>query len=120
MSANKFVLKHNNIDSRYEIDATPEHPTLIYEDGPEDKSFRSPGVTMNETSLGPIDSVPMLRPGHCRQHARLLLTSTRYPVWTNGEISTIGVRPQNPAGRTRSPTSRRCGTASGCTARRQP
>jgi len=48
MPANKFVLKHNHIESRYVIGATPELPTLIYEDGPEDKKFRSPEVATTE------------------------------------------------------------------------
>ncbi|MFL6303351.1 MAG: hypothetical protein ACJ72H_07400 [Candidatus Sulfotelmatobacter sp.] len=61
MSANNFVLKHKNIESRYTIGVTPALPALIYKDRPEDKTFRSSEIATNETSLGSLVSVPLLR-----------------------------------------------------------
>jgi hypothetical protein len=61
MSANKFVLKHKEIEIQYTIGVTPGLPALIYKDGPEEKTFKSSEITTNETGLGSLVSVPLLR-----------------------------------------------------------
>ena len=61
MSANKFVLKHHKIEIQYTIGITPGLPALIYKDGPDEKTFKSSEITTNQTSLGSLVSIPLLR-----------------------------------------------------------
>lgn len=61
MSANKFVLKHRQIEVEYTIGITPGLPALIYNDGgPAAKNFTSSEITMDDTALGSLISVPLL------------------------------------------------------------
>jgi hypothetical protein len=61
MSANKFVLKHKQIEIQYTIGITPGLPALTYNDGPEEQTFKSSEITTNETGLGSLVSVPLLK-----------------------------------------------------------
>jgi hypothetical protein len=61
MSANKFVLKHRQIEVEYTIGITPGLPALIYNDGSSAaKNFTSSEITMDDTALGSLISVPLL------------------------------------------------------------
>jgi len=67
MAANKFVLKHGEIEIDYTIGMPPvELPVgitpvaLTYTDGPNVKEFSSNEITTNETALGSLVSVPLV------------------------------------------------------------
>lgn len=59
MSANKFVLKHHQIEVDYTIGITPGLTALTYKDGPDVKTFTSSQITTENTSLGSLVSVPL-------------------------------------------------------------
>jgi hypothetical protein len=60
MSANKFVLKHHQIEVDYTIGITPGLPALIYKDGANVKKFPAAEITTNETGLGSLISVSLV------------------------------------------------------------
>ena len=60
MSANKFVLKHHQIEVDYTVGATPGIPALVYQDGSSaPKSFTSAQITTDQTGLGTLVSVAL-------------------------------------------------------------
>src|SRR5208282_151092 len=60
MAANKFVLKHREIEVEYTIGITPGIPALTYSDGsPVPESFTDAEITTNDTALGTVVSVPL-------------------------------------------------------------
>lgn len=61
MPANKFILKHHHIEVDYTVGITPGLPALIYKDGPNTKSFTSAEITTEQTGLGTMTSVSLLR-----------------------------------------------------------
>jgi hypothetical protein len=61
MSANKFVLKHHNIEVDYTIGITPGLPALTYKDGADVRTFTTTDLTTDETALGSLVSVPLIR-----------------------------------------------------------
>ena len=61
MSANKFVLKHHHIEVDYTIGITPGLPALIYKDGPNVKNFKANEITTDETGLGSLVSVSLVK-----------------------------------------------------------
>ena len=61
MSANKFVLKHHNIKIDYTIGITPGLPALVYTDGPDVKSFKTNEITTDQTALGSLVSILLVR-----------------------------------------------------------
>ena len=61
MPANKFVLKHRQIEVDYTLGITPGLVALTYKDGPEVKTFKTTEVTTNQTALGTLVSVPLLK-----------------------------------------------------------
>jgi len=61
MSANKFVLKHHQLEVDYTIGITPGLPALIYNDGPDVKTFQTSEITTDETALGSLVSVPLVK-----------------------------------------------------------
>jgi len=61
MSANKFVLTGHNLEVDYTIGITPGLPALIYKNGPDVKTFQTSEITTNETALGSIVSVPLVK-----------------------------------------------------------
>jgi len=60
MSANKFVLKHHQIEVDYTIGITPGLPALIYKDGANVKNFPAAEITTDETGLGSLVSVSLV------------------------------------------------------------
>ena len=61
MPANKFVLKGHNIEVDYTIGITPGLTGLTYKNGPDVKTFQASEITTNETALGSIVSVSLVR-----------------------------------------------------------
>jgi hypothetical protein len=60
MSANKFMLKHHQVEIDYTIGITPGLIALVYKDGPNVKTFKTNEITTDETALGSLVSVPLL------------------------------------------------------------
>jgi hypothetical protein len=61
MSANKFVLKHHQIEVDYTIGVTPGLTALTYKDGPNVKTFKTNEITTDQTALGSLVSVLLVR-----------------------------------------------------------
>ncbi len=61
MPANKFVLKHHQVEVVYTIGANPSFIALTYKDGSGVKSFKPDEITTDETALGSIVSVLLVR-----------------------------------------------------------
>jgi hypothetical protein len=60
MSANKFVLKHHQVEVDYTVGATPGIPALVYQDDSSaPKSFTSAQITTDQTGLGTLVSVAL-------------------------------------------------------------
>jgi len=85
MSANKFVLKHHHIEVDYTIGITPDLPALIYKDGPNVKTFPANEITTDETGLGSLVSVSLVRSIDTGGE-RFLPARTRRPFGANREI----------------------------------
>lgn len=61
MAANKFVLKHRQVEVHYTLDGTPGLPALLYSDGsPAPKSFTAAEIMTDQTALGTLVSVALL------------------------------------------------------------
>jgi hypothetical protein len=61
MSANKFVLKHHQIEVDYTLGITPGLTDLRYKDGANVKTFRTIEITTDQTALGSLVSVLLVR-----------------------------------------------------------
>ena len=62
MAANKFVLKHHQIEVDYTIGVTPGIPALVYQDGSSGpESFTPAQITTDQTGLGTLVSVTLVR-----------------------------------------------------------
>lgn len=61
MSANKFVLKHKHIEVEYTVGITPGLTALSYHDGSTVKQFTSNEVTVEETGVGQLISVALIK-----------------------------------------------------------
>jgi hypothetical protein len=61
VSANKFVLKHHQIEVDYTVGITPGLVALTYKDGPETKTFKTTEVATDKTALGTFVSVPLVK-----------------------------------------------------------
>jgi hypothetical protein len=61
MSANKFVLKHHQIEVDYTLGITPGLTDLRYKDGANVKTFRTNEITTDQTALGSLVSVLLVR-----------------------------------------------------------
>lgn len=61
MSANKFVLKHRQIEVDYTIGLTPGLVALTYKDGPQVKTFKTNEITTEQTAEGALVSVLLAR-----------------------------------------------------------
>jgi hypothetical protein len=61
MAANKFVLKHHQIEVDYTLGATPGLPVLVYRDGNStSKSFTTAEITTDQTGVGMLVSVALV------------------------------------------------------------
>ena|ERR1700730_3064289 len=61
MSANKFILKHHQIEVDYTIGITLGLVALTYKDGPDVKTFKTNEITTDQTALGSLVSVLLVR-----------------------------------------------------------
>lgn len=61
MSANKFVLKHHQIEVDYTVGLTPGLVALTYKDGPQTKTFKTNEITTDDTAEGSLVSVLLVR-----------------------------------------------------------
>lgn len=61
MSANKFVLKHHQIEVDYTLGITPGLTDPRYKDGANVKTFRTNEITTDQTALGSLVSVLLVR-----------------------------------------------------------
>jgi hypothetical protein len=60
MAANKFVLKHRQIEVDLTLGTTPGIPALFYQDGSSaPKSFTTAQITTDQTGLGTLVSVAL-------------------------------------------------------------
>jgi hypothetical protein len=91
MPANKFVLKHHEIEVEYTIGLTPGVPALIY-NGVPTKKFTSAEVTTNETALGSLVSVPLLSTIDAGgERFGFFLPQLNVPSGETEEFTTVGV-----------------------------
>ena len=61
MAANKFMLKHRQIEVDLTLGATPGIPALVYQDGSSaPKSFTTAEITTDQTGLGTLVSVALV------------------------------------------------------------
>jgi hypothetical protein len=61
VAANKFLLKHHQVEVDYTLGATPGIPALVYQDGSSaPKSFTSAEITTDQTGLGTLVSVSLV------------------------------------------------------------
>ena len=61
MAANKFVLKSSGVEVDYTIGATPSLPALVYKAGAFHKSFKAAEIVSEDTGLGRMVSVSLIR-----------------------------------------------------------
>ncbi len=62
MAANRFVLKHHQVEVEYTIGITPGIPALIYQDGSSaPENFTDAEITTDQTGLGTLVSVALVR-----------------------------------------------------------
>jgi hypothetical protein len=60
MFANKFVLKHKQIQVDYTVGITPGLVALTYKDGSDVKSFKTSEITTDKRLFGAFVSIPLL------------------------------------------------------------
>ena len=93
MSANKFVLKHHQIEVDYTRGATPGLPALVYRNGNSGSvSFTATKITTDQTGLGTLVSVviePTVDTGS--ERFGFFLPELDVPRGQSAEFRTIGV-----------------------------
>ena len=61
VTANKFVLKHHQVEVDYTLGAIPGIPALVYRDGSSaPKTFTASEITTDQTGLGTLVSVTVM------------------------------------------------------------
>ena len=121
MAANKFVLKHQQIEVDLTLGATPGIPALVYQDGSSaPKSFTTAEITTDQTGLGTLVSVALV--ASVDTGGRGSGSSSRSSTCRVGNRRNSAPRAftRHSAGPTPSRTGTHHGGASGCTARRRP
>lgn len=93
MSTNKFVLKHHHIEVEYTIDITAGIPALIYNDGSSAAiNFTATEITTDETALGSLVSVPLLRTVDMGgERFSFFLPELDVPSGQSEQFTTVGV-----------------------------
>ena len=110
MPANKFLLKHHQIEVEYTIGLTPGVPSLIYNDGPAVK-FTAAEITTDATALGSLVSVPLVRTIDTGgERFGFFLPQLDVPAGESEEFTTVGVyeRFSGPDSVPQRPSSWRC------------
>ena len=121
MSGNKFVLKSDQIEVEYTIGINPGLPALTYSDGVSGAvSFTSSEIATDETALGTLVSVALLRTidTGAQRFGSSCPRSTSFR--DNPSNSLRWECMKGSAGLTRFRTFRHRGAVSSCTARRNP
>ncbi len=59
MPANRYTLKHHDVEVQYDVDITPGIPALTYTDSSGQRSFRDGQITTEATTLGTLVSVAL-------------------------------------------------------------
>jgi hypothetical protein len=93
MAANKFVLKHGEIEIDYTIGATPGIPALVYRDGnAPPAAFTSAEITSDETAAGTLVSVPLrLTTDVGGERFGFFLPTLEVPSGAHEHFTTVGV-----------------------------
>jgi len=93
VAANKFTLKHHQVEVDYTIGATPGLPALIYRDGPSTlKSFTAAQITTDQTGLGTLVSVALVMSVDTGgERFGFFLPQLDVPRGQTEEFSTVGV-----------------------------
>jgi hypothetical protein len=60
-SANQFTLKGHHIEVKYTLGSTPGIPVLHYKEGSVSRDFKTNEITVDQTALGSLVSVPLSR-----------------------------------------------------------
>jgi hypothetical protein len=60
-SANQFTLKGHHIEVKYTLGSTPGIPVLHYKEGSVSRDFKTNEITVDQTALGSLISVPLSR-----------------------------------------------------------
>jgi hypothetical protein len=119
MSANKFVLKHHNLEIDYMVGITPGLTALTYKNASEIKTFKTNEITTETTALGSLVSVPLVRTIDTGGKAfGFFLPNLDVPMGQSDKFKTVGVYDTFSA-RTRFRVVHRLGRALNCTARRK-
>ncbi|MBV9205365.1 MAG: hypothetical protein JO037_08155 [Actinobacteria bacterium] len=93
MAANKFVLKHHQVEVDYTIGITPGLPALVYRDGSAaPKSFTAAQITTDQTGLGTLVSVALeLTVDTGGERFGFFLPQLDVPLGESEEFRTVGV-----------------------------
>src|SRR6266403_5761367 len=92
MSANKFVLKHHNIEVDYTIGITPGLTALEYKDPPNVKTFNTNEITTDHTAAGSFVSVLLVRTIDTGgERFGFFLPQLDVPMGQTQEFRTVGV-----------------------------
>jgi hypothetical protein len=93
MPANHFVLRHHDIEVEYIIGITPGLPALTYSDGNSSAlSFADADITTDETALGTLVSVPLLKTVDTGgERFGFALPQLDVPQGQSGHFETVGV-----------------------------
>ena len=90
--ANKFVLKHREIEVDYTIGLNPGFIALVYRDGAETASFKTTEIATIDTALGTLVSVPLVRTVDTGgEMFGFFLPQLDLPLGESEECSTVGV-----------------------------
>ena len=93
MTANKFVLKHHQVDVEYTVGARPDIPALTYQDGhAAPRSFTPDQITTEQTAQGMLVSValtPVVDTGG--ERFGFFLPQLEVPRGQSEDFRTVGV-----------------------------
>jgi hypothetical protein len=102
MSANKFVMKHHQVEVDYTIGATAGVTALVYQDGAGRRVFTVNEVTTEKTALGSLVSVsltsPPTEPGCPNERFGFFLPDLDVTPGQTERFSTAGVSVQSTTG----------------------
>jgi hypothetical protein len=90
--ANKFALRHDEIEIDYTIGMNPGFTALVYRHGGETLSFKPAEITTDNTALGTLVSVPVVRTVDTGGETfGFLLPEVDLPLGQSAECATAGV-----------------------------
>ncbi len=90
--ANKFALKHREIEVDYTVGVNSGFVALVYRDGSETASFKTTEITTIDTALGTLVSVPLVKTVDIGgEMFGFFLPQLDLPLGESEECSTVGV-----------------------------